>query len=244
MHRTSGLTSEADFAAHGALMLRALAGSTPEPLVHSRNVLDFGIGAGRLARMFKGFSGRYVGVDVDQNMIDWVKRDLPWVEAYRTEPRRRLPFSEGVFDAVVSVSVFTHMSEADHLFYLDELRRIAVPGARLLLTVCGLRVIERAEQEPGVLQMLALSPDELAGARAALDRGNGFRFVRQQGHLTSEAYEYGMTFISPSYIGERWSPYFEIERVVLGGIHDFQDIVVLRRAVATPNPHDVVSRSA
>jgi SAM-dependent methyltransferase len=229
MHRTSGLTADVGFAAHGAEILRALAGSCPETLPNSRNLLDFGVGAGRLARMFKGFSGRYVAVDVDQEMVDWVNRHLPWVKAYRTEPRRRLPFPAGAFDAVVSVSVFTHMNEPDHLFYLDELMRVTVPGAKLMLTVSGARVIERAEQEPEVLRMLAMRPDELARARDALDHGNGFRFVRQQGHLTSETYEYGMTFISPSYIARRWSQYFEIEKVVPGAIGDFQDIVVLRR---------------
>ncbi len=229
MHRTSGLTAHADFAAHGAIILRALAESSPEPLANSRNLLDFGVGAGRLARMFKGFSGRYIGVDVDQKMVDWINEHLPWVEAYRTEPREGLPFPDGVFDAVVSVSVFTHMNEPDHLFYLDELRRVTVPGARLLLTISGIRVIERAEREPRVLQMLTMSPDELLGARDALDHGSGFCFVRQQGHLASETYEYGMTFISPSYIAQRWSQYFAIERVVLGAISDFQDIIVLRR---------------
>jgi SAM-dependent methyltransferase len=234
MHRTSGLTSDAAFGMHGTSILRALAESSPEPLANSRKLLDFGVGAGRLARMFKGFSGRYVGVDIDQEMIDWVKPNLPWVEAYRTEPLRRLPFPDGTFDAVISVSVFTHMNEPDHLFYLDELKRVTVPGARLMLTVCGLRVIERAEREPWVFQMLAMSPDELARSRDALDRGNGFRFVRQEGHLTSETYEYGITFISPSYIEQHWSQYFEIERVVPGAIHDFQDIVVLRRAAPDP----------
>jgi SAM-dependent methyltransferase len=241
MHRTSATSSDADFAAHGAAILRAVARSSPEPLANFRSLLDFGVGAGRLARLFKGFSGRYVGVDVDQEMIDWVKRHLPWVEAHRTEPLRRLPFPDGIFDAVVSVSVFTHMNERDHLFYLDELKRVTAPDARLLLTVCGPRVIERAEQEPVVLKMLSMPPDELARAREALDHGNGFRFVRHEGHLTSPAYEYGITFISPAYVAQRWSQYFEIERVVPGAIHDFQDIVVLRRAPSNaPAPRELV----
>ena len=229
MHRTSGLASKADFGMHGATILRALAESSSEPLADSRKLLDFGIGAGRLARLFKGFKGHYVGVDVDQEMVDWVKGHLPWVEAHRTEPRQKLPFPNGMFDTVISVSVFTHMSERDQLFYLDELKRVTASGARLLLTVCGVRVIERAEQDPAVFQMLAIPPAELARARDAFDRGNGFRFVQQQGHLTSDAYEYGITFISPAYIAQRWSQYFEIERVVPACIHDFQDIVVLRR---------------
>jgi SAM-dependent methyltransferase len=236
MHRTAATASDADFAAHGATIMRALVESSPEPLANFRSLLDFGVGAGRLARLFKGYRGRYVGVDVEQEMVDWVNRHLPWVEAYRTEPVRTLPFPDGVFDAVVSVSVFTHMNEHDHLFYLEELKRVTAPGARLLLTVCGVRVIERAEQSPGVLQMLSIPPDELERAREAFERGNGFRFVRQEGHLTSEAYEYGITFISPAYIAQRWSPYFEFERVVPGAIHDFQDIVVLRRAPREASP--------
>jgi SAM-dependent methyltransferase len=168
-------------------------------------------------------------------VIDWVKRHLPWVDAHWIEPLRRLPFPDGTFDAVVSVSVFTHMNERAHLFYLDELRRVTIPGGRLLLTVCGARVIERAEQEPWVFQMLSMPGEELAKVREEFNRGNGFRFVRQQGHLTSEAYEYGTAFISTAYIAQRWSHYFEIERVVSGAIHDFQDIVVLRRA-----PRDAV----
>jgi SAM-dependent methyltransferase len=236
MHRTSATVLDTEFAAHGADFLRALVATSPEPLTNSRSLLDFGVGSGRLARLFKGYSGRYVGIDVDQEMIDWVKRHLPWVEAFKTEPLRRLPFPDGIFDAVVSISVFTHMNERDHHFYLDELKRVTAPGARLLLTVCGVRVIERAEQASGVLQMLSIPPGELAKARETLDRGNGFHFVRQEGHLTSEAYEYGIAFISPAYIAQRWSHYFEIERVVPGAIHDFQDIVVLRRA-----PRDAVS---
>jgi hypothetical protein len=69
----------------------------------------------------------------------------------------------------------------------------------------------------------------LDAARAALRGGTGFCFVRQNGHLTSDAYEYGITFISEAYIKQRWSEYFDLETVSVGGIHDFQDIVVLRR---------------
>ena len=35
---------------------------------------------------------------------------------------------------------------------------------------------------------------------------------------------------------QRWAEYFEVERVVPGAIHDFQDIVVLRRAPDDPVP--------
>jgi SAM-dependent methyltransferase len=229
MHRTSGLGVDSDFAAHGSVILRALVACSQEPLGNYRSVLDFGVGVGRLARMFKGFDGRYTGVDIDGLNIDWVKDNLPWVDAHKTEPRQPLPFSDSTFDAVFSISVFTHMNEPDHLFYLSELRRVTVPGAWLFITVCGERVLQRAEDESGVLQMLMIPPGGLDAARAALRGGSGFFFMRQEGHLTSKAYEYGITLISAAYIEQRWSAFFDLKTVAAGGIHDFQDIVVLRR---------------
>jgi SAM-dependent methyltransferase len=229
MHRTSGLSRDSDFAAHGAVILRALAAHSPEPLSSYRSVLDFGVGVGRLARMFKGFDGRYAGVDIDGLNVEWIKQNLPWVDVYKTEPRQPLPFPNSVLNAVFSISVFTHMNEPDHLFYLAELRRVTTPGARLFLTVAGERVLERAQDEAGVLEMLATPPSALNDACAALSAPPGFFFVRQEGHLTSAAYEYGIAFISETYIKQCWTKYFDLEDISLGGIHDFQDIVVLRR---------------
>ena len=237
MHQTSGLSVDSDFASHGAVILRSLAACSCEPLCDYRDVLDFGVGVGRLARMFKGFEGRYAGVDIDRLNVDWVKKSLPWVAAHKTEPRQPLPFPDATFDAVFSISVFTHMNEADHLFYLGELRRVTAPGAHLFLTVCGERSLQRAEDDIRVLQLLTLSSGALDAAHAALHGGSGFFFVRQEGHLTSSAYEYGITLISEVYIKQRWSRYFDVETVAVGGIHDFQDIVVLRRPVADNAPH-------
>jgi SAM-dependent methyltransferase len=229
MHRTSGLCQDSDFAAHGAVILRALAAQSPVPLKSYRNVLDFGVGVGRLARMFKGFDGRYAGVDIDELNVKWIKENLPWVDVYKTEPRQPLPFPNSIFDAAYSVSVFTHMNERDHLFYLAELRRVTLPGARLFLTVAGERVLKRAQDDSVVLEMLATPLSTLNDAQAALRGTPGFFFARQEGHLTSAVYEYGIAFISEMYIRQHWLKYFDLETIALGGIHDFQDIVVLRR---------------
>jgi hypothetical protein len=59
-------------------------------------------------------------------------------------------------------------------------------------------------------------PQIAAGRCDAFDRGNGFRLVRLECHLASEAYGYGITFVSPTYIEQHWSQYFEIKRVVSG----------------------------
>lgn len=227
MQNTTGLVSNSDFASHGCDLLKALSLATPAPLSAFEAVLDFGVGVGRLARMFKGFRGYYAGVDVDHRHVAWVTAALKHVDAYATEPGFTLPFRGACFDCIISISVFTHMNERDQLFYLGELARVARPGATLMLTVHGERALRRAETETGIFKMLAVPETSIPETRAAFSAA-GFNFILQQGHLTSSRYQYGITFISADYVTRVWSEYFEVVRICAGAIHDFQDIVVLR----------------
>ncbi len=229
MAATSGLTSEQDFARHGIDIIRALAAASPEPLNCYRSWLDFGVGAGRLARLFKGYRGDYVGVDIDANMVRWARGNLPWVKALRAAPRHRIPAAAERFEAAVSISVFTHLNEDDHRFYLGELCRVTRPGAILFLTVHGGRALERAAADPMILDLLGIPSDALAAAGLALAEGEGFHFTRQAGHLTTPDYEYGVTFVNRRWIDAVWTQWFDIESYAAGAIHDFQDIVVARR---------------
>jgi SAM-dependent methyltransferase len=229
MHTSSGCKTNQEFAAHGVHFLEALWRSSPMPLTNFDHWLDFGVGVGRLARMFKGFHGHYTGVDIDPRNIDWVSRQLPWVEAVLTQARKPLPIAAATFNAVSSVSVFTHMNEEDHAFYLSELKRVCLPGAYLFLTVCGETALVRAENEENTRAMMAIYPNELNMARKRLDSGNGFYFGIQNGHLTSRTYAYGNTFIGASYIMRTWCSQFRVVSIWPGGIHDFQDIIVLQR---------------
>jgi glycosyltransferase involved in cell wall biosynthesis/SAM-dependent methyltransferase len=229
IRETTGLERVQDFATHGADIVQALTAATGRPLASFRSWLDFGVGVGRLARMFKGFTGRYAGVDIDLRAVVWVRENLPWVQALHTTPGGRLPFPDAHFDMVVSVSVFSHMNEPDHAFYLAELQRVAQSGARLAITVHGERALERATNEAAVLELLSINPHHLRLARAALSEGSGFYFAKQAGHLTSDDYEYGITFMTHRWIDEVWSRWYDVLAVVPGGIHDFQDVVILRR---------------
>lgn len=226
MRNTSGLTDNRDFAAHGCDILAALQLASPRPLSGFEHVLDFGVGVGRLARMFKGFHGRYTGVDVDARHVEWVSSSLDFASAVTSAPRRPLPFEARQFDCVISISVFTHMNEEDQFFYLSELARLAAPGTLLFLTVHGERTLRRAETEAKIFAMLDVPKTAISEARKAFG-GKGYQFILQDGHLTSDAYEYGITFISDRYIRNEWSRFFYVKAIRPGAIHDFQDIVVL-----------------
>jgi molybdenum cofactor biosynthesis enzyme MoaA/SAM-dependent methyltransferase len=216
MQRTSGLTSEQDFASHG------------RDLSSYESVLDFGVGSGRLARMFMGFKGRYTGLDIDHELVRWAAKSLPWVTPVYTHPKEPLPFQDALFDLVISISVFTHMNEEDSDFYLRDLQRVTKHGATLLLTVHGERVLKRAETEEAILNMLAIDHGSIEKARHGFPLP-GFVFVRQNGHLTNDKYEYGVSFISENYIWSKWKKLFDVKKIHRGLIHDFQDVVVLTR---------------
>lgn len=229
MQITTGLTDPQDFAQHGVHFVEKLEAASPKHLADFESILDFGCGVGRLARLFKGFKGNYTGVDVDGGTVAWVRDALPHVSAYLSAPRQALPFANDTFDCAISISVFTHMNEADQRFYMEELQRVTQTGATLLLTVHGKRALHRALTEEFVFNLVWCPRDELDAAQVSLDTGSGYKFILQPGHLTSAEYEYGITFISRDYIDRVWSEYFDVIDVTEGALYDFQDIVTLRR---------------
>ena len=115
-------------------------------------LLDVGCGQGRMARPLVGYltRGRYEGFDVDQAAIVWCRdayRDVPnftftHLNAFNrrynpvgTEGRVRFPYADGLFDAALAASVFTHMFENRVLNYLEEMSRVLEPGGFALVTV-------------------------------------------------------------------------------------------------------------
>ncbi len=243
MTNVSGLTNERDFAAHGVEIFRALTLASPRPVTDYRGILDFGCGCGRLARMFKGHPNRIVGCDIDKRHVDWVAENLTYMTVFLTGVDPPLPFGDDEFDAVVSISVFTHLTEKSQDDFLAELSRITGGDGYLFLTIHGSRALERAKSEKTIRDMIWV--DEEPFEKACIDfEHNRHAFILQQGHLTTvgidksvemtvktvieEPYQYGITFIPEEYILTHWSKWFHVVEIRRGAIHDFQDIVVLR----------------
>jgi len=228
MRRVSGVIDPEDFAKQGREIFLALSKASNRPLSQYKSILDFGVGSGRLARMFRGYKGIYTGVDVDYELLNWVENSLPWVDAIPSVPRGSIPLANGSFDCVISISVFTHMNEVDSEFYLQELERVTKRGARLFLTVTGQSSFDRMIKEKNIFDMMCISEESMLEAKRVVEDG-GFSFVLQKGHLTTSNYDYGMSFTSRDYIERVWSKYFKVVDVLESAIYRFQDIVVLER---------------
>ena len=225
----AGTSSEIAFAQHGTHFFAALAKASPIPLDQYGSILDFGCGCARLGRMFLGHPGTVTGCDIDARHIDWINANLPYMRAVKTEPNQRLPFGDASFDAIISISVFTHITEVSQRLYLEELARVARPGATLFLSTHGERALARVLEDDRMFRNISVSRDSLTGAEDDMKHGR-HSFIRQQhGHPTERTYDYGITFIPASYVRSTWSDYFDIQNIVSGAIHDWQDIVVCRK---------------
>jgi SAM-dependent methyltransferase len=225
----SGTDNEQHFAEHGTDIFEAISSCSHRPLADFGNILDFGCGCGRLGRIFLGHPSKLTGCDIDARHVEWINENLSHMSAVKTAPNRPLPFEDATFDAVISVSVFSHITEASHLFYLRELERIAKSGAYLFLTIHGETAFQRVKTTERYFNLVGIPSEELpdAASRMYCDM---YTFIRQgEGHPTDRDYDYGITFIPTNYIHRKWSRHFEIVKIASGAIHDWQDIVVLRK---------------
>ena len=114
------------------------------PKPNYETVFDFGCGCGRLARQLlqqRSRPKRYVGVDINREMVGWCQKNLSPVDqnfrfqhhdvrsasmAPDNSDRLTAPFEveDSAFTLALAVSVFTHLREDQALHYLREIARI------------------------------------------------------------------------------------------------------------------------
>jgi ubiquinone/menaquinone biosynthesis C-methylase UbiE len=101
----------------------------------SRNVLDFGCGTGRFAGCMTAMGIGYTGIDASKGMIEAAQAWHPSVkEAFRHFDGTKIPFADASFDTVVVARVLIHVLKTPEFEQiLNEIRRVLVPGGRLIL---------------------------------------------------------------------------------------------------------------
>lgn len=115
----------------------------------NESIIDIGCGVGRLAYGLHGwYDGRYVGIDIVRNLIDYCKKNFPRFEFYHMDvsnsyynPNGRidphdmvLPVEEKAFDVAVLFSVYSHLLPKTLLRMTSEVSRTLKPKGRCLAT--------------------------------------------------------------------------------------------------------------
>ena len=143
VERTQGGRNEGayrDSIVSGVAALEDLLRVTGASLGDVRDVLDIGCGTGRMlvGLHFDDPGRRLVGVDIQQELVDWSRSHLPDVASWQVGPLAPpLDLPAASFDLVLLISVFTHLPLDLQRAWLAEVRRLLRPGGRALITLHG-----------------------------------------------------------------------------------------------------------
>ncbi len=197
---------------------RVLQTSFGKTLAQADAVLDWGCGCGRVFRFLPPDRlAHFTGIDIDRDNVAWCAPNFPAARFEAVSPRPPTPLPAAAFDVVFGISVFTHLTEQNHVEWLEELARITRPGAAVLVSVHG--------ETAWILSGYPLE-------RYAEWRSHGYLLAGKNFDL-DDAYAdtslYFNSFISRRYVYENWSRYFRVVDVLSGAINNFHDLVVLER---------------
>lgn len=196
-----------------ALDLESTIKSINFKLDESSHILDFGCGCGRIITWFQDLypNSKFYGTDIDGEAITWCQENLSDRGDFLVnEAMPSLPYSDQFFDLVYSISIFTHLPEEMQFAWLRELQRVCKPGAYLLLTVHGEH----------------LFPANSESAKAEFDNQGFYYWIEKYSNGLPEFYQ--TSFHTEAYIRDRWSDFFEIEKIVTKGIANHQDLIICK----------------
>lgn len=102
-------------------------------------ILDWGCGPGRITRHLPALlpAATVHGTDYNDRYVNWCRQNLPGIHFSKNDIQPPLPFANAYFDAVIGISIFTHLSEAGHHAWVNELYRVCKPGAVIFITMQG-----------------------------------------------------------------------------------------------------------
>ncbi len=213
----------------------------PQGVEAFARVLDFGCGPGRVVSHLASASStgetcrRFVGLDVDGEAIAWARTYIDGITFAHSQAHPPLPFADGAFDLVYSISVFSHLNEPDQDAWLAELARILAPGGRALLSIHGPGAfaafrsgVERTRwcDSRAFTGRGPLAADEMVAVPYRRSRWN-------RRDLWGVGDGYGLAFHGPDYIRARWGAFLDVEAILPQAISGWQDLVVARAPSGT-----------
>lgn len=167
-------------------------------------LLDFGAGWGRITRLLlRSLPPEAItAVDVDARLVDAGATQLPGIDFLRIESGERLPFADASFGFVIANSVFSHLSEDAHHFYVSEIARILRPGGLFVGTTLSLRTYRSWLEQPAYRDWITGLLGASDSVVASLAAGE-FVYAR-----SGRWADYGIALLPEGYVREHWHPCF------------------------------------
>ena len=196
-------------------------------------VLDFGCASGRMIRWLVDHTerGEVWGVDISGAHITWCQQNLsPPFRFATTTTFPHLPFEDNYFDLIYAASVFTHISDLAEA-WLMELRRIARPGGRLVLTVHDKHTLKLVfDPEWAGAHPDANSPGYVDDyTRAMLSSPESREILEQDFAVATIARGRGsQVFHDAAYLCQHWGSYLKVHSITPEA-HGYQTAVLLEK---------------
>lgn len=112
---------------------------SPHVPSHRLRILEWGCGPARIIRHLPALlpGADVQGTDYNAETVAWCQATIAGITFSRNGLMPPLAFPAERFDMVYALSVLTHLSEANHFHWLDELWRVLAPRGLALLTTQG-----------------------------------------------------------------------------------------------------------
>jgi ubiquinone/menaquinone biosynthesis C-methylase UbiE len=204
------------------ILVKKSAETFNKPIGPQTQYLDFGVGWGRIMRMFfKDLNPDNIyGVDITPEILSVCQNLMTIGTLKLSKPRGSLDFNEKTFDLVTAYSVFSHLSEDNGIHWIREIHRVIKPAGLFVITTLSssfvqlcLDVIKNPNSSEWA-QQLAISvnksyPDHKSllanfpkDQLLYLSIGGGFESMGSD--------DYGWAMVQKDFIQKQWSKYFDI----------------------------------
>lgn len=106
-----------------------------DPILRGGDVLEIGVGGGRMAEHLHRLARRYVGVDYSTAMIDASRARFPDLDLRVCDARDLSMFADASFDAVCMFgSAIDDVAPVEREIVMAEVRRVLLPGGVFLFS--------------------------------------------------------------------------------------------------------------
>jgi cyclopropane fatty-acyl-phospholipid synthase-like methyltransferase len=116
---------------------------------HGARMLDWGCGPGRIVRHLPGLLSKTEihGTDYNKEYIQWCSENLTGIKFSTNGVDPPMNYDNSFFDAIMGLSIFTHLSDQNHYDWINELHRIIKPGGNLFITTHGYAYYSKLSNE-------------------------------------------------------------------------------------------------
>ncbi|NKB23712.1 MAG: methyltransferase domain-containing protein [Kiritimatiellae bacterium] len=189
-------------------------------------ILDFGAGVGRTLQYFHQHNPAIYATDVDLSATTYLKRAFPEAHIKSNHYEPPLTYPNDFFDVIYSVSIWTHLHPKDQIPWLEELKRIAKPGALVCVTTSGFKALHLRQKRDQEWKHIT---DQQLDEEGLIYREYP-SYSTEKKEFPGITRSYGLTAHTPSYILKNWSTIFMVLDMQEAVIDHIQDLIIMKKA--------------